>query len=158
MLDKLDQEIIKLLQENIPLAEHPYMILANQLGITEEELLKRLNRYKEEGILRRVAVILNHREAGFKANGMVAWLVSKDKREEVAKILARYSATTHVYQRPTYPDWPYSLFSMVHGQSQAEVEEIVQELSELTGIDDYQILYSTEELKKTSMKYFIEEQ
>ena len=85
---------------------------------------------------------------------MVAWQVPEDKREEVGKRLAKHSITTHVYQRPTYPDWPYSLFSMVHGQSQAEVEAIVQELSELTGIDDYQILYSTEELKKTSMKYF----
>ncbi|MCK8826138.1 Lrp/AsnC family transcriptional regulator [Natroniella acetigena] len=156
-ISQLDKEIIRAVQGELPLVERPYQKIADELEISKEELLARLKQLKEEGRLRRMGVILYHRQAGYQFNGMGAWLVSPERREEVGKLMTSYEEISHVYQRPTYPDWPYSLFSMIHGQSQSEVEEIAQEISEKTGIAEYKILYSTEELKKTSMKYFCEE-
>ncbi|MCK8824451.1 siroheme decarboxylase subunit beta [Fuchsiella alkaliacetigena] len=156
-IDELDKAIIREVQAELPLVERPYLEIAQRLEISEEELLDRLRKLKQEGKLRRLGVILYHRQAGYEFNGMGAWIVPAEKIEEVGAVMASYQKISHVYERPTYPDWPYNLFSMVHGQSQAEVEGILEEISQKTGIKDYRVLYSTEELKKVSMKYFCEE-
>ncbi|MCK8816101.1 AsnC family transcriptional regulator [Natroniella sulfidigena] len=157
-ISQLDQEIIKAVQEDLPLVERPYQKIADELGITEEKLLARLKSLNEEGKLRRMGLILYHRQAGYQFNGMGAWIVPAERRDEVGELMASYEEISHVYERPTYPDWPYNLFSMIHGHSQADVEEVARQISEKTGITDYTILYSTEELKKISMKYFSEDE
>ncbi|MEJ6949819.1 siroheme decarboxylase subunit beta [Natronospora cellulosivora (SeqCode)] len=155
-LSQLDKRIIKAVQDDLPLIERPYKKLADDLGISEEELLLRLNILKDKGILRRMGAILYHRKAGYKYNGMGAWIVPANRIEELASLVLDYQEISHVYERVTYPDWPYNFFTMIHGQSKLEVEGIAQEISLKTGIKDYRILYSTEELKKTSMRYFFE--
>ncbi|SDC41111.1 MULTISPECIES: siroheme decarboxylase subunit beta [unclassified Candidatus Frackibacter] len=156
-ISELDKKIVKEIQEELPLERRPYQKIADKLGITEEELLTRLNKLNDEGKLRRMGVILYHRNSGYDFNGMVAWIVPPEKREEAGQVMATYDEISHVYQRPTYPDWPYSLFSMVHGKSKEDVKAVAEDISQKTGINDYTILYSTEELKKVSMKYFCED-
>jgi DNA-binding Lrp family transcriptional regulator len=155
-ISELDKAIIREIQKELPLEKRPYQRIAKKLDISEEELLERLKTLKEEDKLRRMGVILYHRKSGYDFNGMVAWIVPPERREEVGQLMAKYDEISHVYERPTYPDWPYSLFSMVHGQSEGDVEKVAEDISEKTGLEDYTILYSTEELKKVSMKYFLE--
>ncbi len=154
MLTSQEKEIVSRLQGDLPLSPTPYADLAEELGIEEGELLNKIKEFKEKGILRRVGTILRHHRIGFTANGMCAWEVPLQKTEEIGKIMATFSQASHVYQRPTYPDWPYSLFTMLHGRSKEECEEVAREISEKTGIKDYILLYSTREFKKTSMNYF----
>ncbi|SJZ66363.1 siroheme decarboxylase subunit beta [Selenihalanaerobacter shriftii] len=157
-IDKIDKAIIREVQEDLSLEARPYRKIAEKIGITEDELLTRLNRLDEEGKLRRMGVILHHRESGYSFNGMGAWIIPEEKREEIGKLMATYDEISHVYERPTYPDWPYSLFSMIHGRSKEDVERVAKDISKKTGIEEYTILYSTEQLKKVSMKYFREEE
>ncbi|MGM0471341.1 MAG: AsnC family transcriptional regulator [Bacillota bacterium] len=156
-LDELDKALVRAVQGDLPLSKRPYQQIGKQLGLSEQEVLARLRQLKEKGQLRRIAAILYHRRSGYQFNGMTAWVVPEDRCQEVGELMTAYEEISHVYQRPTYPDWPYNLFSMIHGQSEAVVNEVVRELVAQTGIDDYTILYSTEELKKVSMKYFCED-
>ncbi len=156
-LTEEEKKIIKETQFDLPLTERPFREYAEKLGLTEEELLEKLRQFKEEGFMRRFAGILNHRKAGFKANGMVVWKVPEERVEEVGKLLASYRAVTHCYLRNTNEFWQYNLFSMVHGKSKEEVEDIVKDMERETGIKDYHILYSTKEFKKIRLKYFTED-
>ena len=105
--------------------------------------------------MRRYSAVLHHRRAGFRANGMAVWKVSPDRSEEVGRIMAAHSAVTHCYERPTFPDWQYTHFSMIHATSKERCEEIAGEISGQTGITDYQVLYSYREYKKTRVRYFV---
>lgn len=154
-ISELDKKIIRKIQGNLPLVKKPYKKIARDLNISEEKLINKLKQLKSEGKLRRIGTTLYHREAGFKFNGMVVWEVSENKRELAGKIMAAYPEISHVFERPTYEDWPYSLFSMIHGQDKNEVEKIVNDIQNKIEVKNYKILYSTEELKKTSMKYFL---
>ena len=108
------------------------------------------------GRLRRVSAVLRHREAGFTANAMGVWVASGADAEilEVGEKMAGFRAVTHCYRRPTYPDWPYNLFTMVHGRTQAECDAVLAEISRKTGITEYAALYSTKEYKKERIEYF----
>ncbi|MCW3491146.1 siroheme decarboxylase subunit beta [Dethiobacter alkaliphilus] len=150
----LDKKIISRLQGDLPLQPNPYAAVAEEVGITEEELLQKINAYLRSGILRRMGTILRHHKAGFNANAMCGWNVPAEKVEEVGPIMAQFKEASHVYHRPTYPDWPYNLFTMLHGKSKEDLEEVAAQISKETGITDYKLLYSTKEYKKTSMKYF----
>ncbi|AKN29582.1 transcriptional regulator [Clostridium carboxidivorans P7] len=154
MLSALDKSIIRKLQEDIPLTPRPYKAMAEEIGITEEELLNKIEDFQSKGILRRIGGILNHREAGFEANAMVVWMVPEDDIQKVGKTMASLKEVTHCYERATSNKWPYNIFTMVHGQNKKQCEDIIKKISDTIKISDYKILYSTEELKKTSMKYF----
>lgn len=153
-IDELEKEIIIKLQGSIPLTGEPYRIIARELGITEDKLLSVIKEMKQEGKLRRISGILYHREAGFRHNGMVVWEIEPSKRDRAGRIMAGYEDISHVFARPTYEDWPFNLFSLIHGQSEKEVEETAAEITEQVDVLSYKILYSQEELKKSSMKYF----
>ncbi len=154
MLTSLEKSIIAHLQANLPLTPCPYADLAKELGITEDKLLSKLKEFKEKGLLRRVGAVLFHHRAGYTVNVMCAWLVPADKVEEAGRLMASLPRVSHVYQRPVYPDWPYNLFSMIHGRSRQECETVVAEIAQKTGIKEYALLYSIREFKKSSMKYF----
>ncbi len=157
---KLTEEeklIIKETQFDLPLQKNPFSIYSKKLGIPQEDIVNKLKQFKEEGFMRRFAGILNHRKAGFKANGMVVWKVPEDRVDQIGKILASYKAVTHCYLRTTNQYWQYNLFSMVHGKTEKEVQEVVKSMVNETGIDDYHILYSTKEFKKVRLKYFTED-
>lgn len=154
MLSDLDKSIIRRLQKDIPLTSRPYKSIAEEIGITEEELLNKIKSFQSNGILRRIGGILYHREIGFKANAMVVWIVPEDSIQKVGEIMASFREVTHCYERPASIKWPYNIFTMVHGQNEKQCEDIIKQISNNIKICDYKILYSIEELKKSSMKYF----
>ena len=127
---------------------------AERLGVAQEEVLERLASLKERGGLRRVAAILYHRRAGFSANGMGVWAVPADEILETGKRMAAFRGISHCYQRPTYADWPYSIFTMAHGRSKEECDAILDSIAESTGIHERATLYSSTEYKKVRMLYF----
>lgn len=157
MLTELDKAIIRELQGDLPLVPKPYAAVAAKLNIDEDLLLDKIRWMKERGMIRRLGAAIRHREAGFTANAMVVWQVREEDAEEIGRKLASYPEVTHCYQRPEFPGWPYNLYTMIHGQSREECEELAKRLSEKIGINDYRMLYSTKELKKSSMRYYMEE-
>ncbi|MCC5909462.1 MAG: Lrp/AsnC family transcriptional regulator [Clostridiaceae bacterium] len=153
----LDKKIIKALQEDLPLSEEPFREIANTLQIDEKELLNKIQYYIDEGIIRRFGAVIRHRKTGFTANAMVVWKADPDKTKEIGKKMAEFPEVSHCYERPVYPEWPYNLFTMVHGRSKQDCYEIAQRIGETVDIHEYSLLFSSEELKKTSMKYFMDE-
>ena len=150
----IDTDIIKEVQEDFPLISKPFTAIANKIGLNCEELISHLKDLKKHGIMRRVAAILHHRKAGFRANAMGVWDVPIDQIEEIAPKMAAFKSVSHCYRRPTYPDWPYSLFTMIHGRSAKDCNDLLKKLSEISGISKYDALYSSKEYKKTRLKYF----
>ncbi|HEY8805289.1 MAG TPA: Lrp/AsnC family transcriptional regulator [Clostridium sp.] len=157
MISCLDKSIIRRIQEDLPLVPEPYKEIAQELGITENELMDKIKEFSSSGIIRRVGTIVNHRNVGFIANAMVVWTVPEDLIKDVSKIMISFSQVSHCYQRPTFPEWPYNVFTMVHAGSKQGCEKVVKEISDAININNYKMLYSSDELKKVSMKYFIEE-
>jgi DNA-binding Lrp family transcriptional regulator len=154
VLDDLERRIIHHLQGDLPLTARPFAVLAGKIGISEEELLERIKLQKEQGILRRFGVTLDHQLAGFKANAMVAWYVPEDKIEEIGPLMASFKEVSHCYQRRVQGKWRYNLFTMVHGKSKKDCQGIARRIAENTGIKDYVLLLTLREYKKTSPKYF----
>jgi DNA-binding Lrp family transcriptional regulator len=156
-LSELDIAVIRELQGDMPVVPEPYQPTADALGIPVERLLEHLEGMRERGALRRVAAILYHRRAGFSANGMGVWKVPEDRIDEIGPRMASYRGISHCYQRPTYPDWPYSVFTMAHGRSKEECDAILERIAEETGIHERAILYSSTEFKKIRLLYFTDE-
>jgi DNA-binding Lrp family transcriptional regulator len=154
IVDELDKKIIKALETDIPLTLDPYQKIAADLNIERSELLKRLKQLKERKILKRISAILHHRDSGYQANGMFVCHFSKNKIDEAGQEISKLEAVSHCYQRQTYQNWPYNFYAMMHAKNKEELEAKIEELVAEYKIEDHQILYSTEELKKTSMKYF----
>jgi glutamate-1-semialdehyde 2,1-aminomutase len=152
--DARDRAYIRELQEHIDLVPEPFADVAERLGVSQEEVLAWLQEAKAAGWLRRFAAILHQRQAGYVANGMVAWRVPEDGIEKAAAVASSLPQVSHCYQRLTYPDWPYNLFTMIHAKSKENCQAIAREISEKTGISDYVILFSTKEYKKAPLKYF----
>ena len=153
----IDTDIIKEVQEDFPLTSKPFTEIANKIGLDCNELISHLKGLKSHGIMRRVAAILHHRKAGFRANAMGVWDVPIDQIEEIAPKMAAFKSVSHCYRRPTYPDWPYSLFTMIHGRSAKDCNDLLKKLSDISGITKYDALYSSKEYKKTRLKYFSKE-
>lgn len=149
----VDADLIAQLQSNIPLEARPFARIASAIGWSEEEVLSRVRQWQAEGKLRRVGAVLAHRRAGVAANALVLWQVPAARLEQVGKAVGRDARVTHCYQRKPAPGWPYNLFFMVHGQRRSQVEAVVKELAERLDITNYKILFSTAEIKKTSMTY-----
>jgi DNA-binding Lrp family transcriptional regulator len=156
-LEDLDVAVIRELQGDMPVIPEPYQPTADALGLPVERLLAHLEGMRERGALRRVAAILYHRRAGFSANGMGVWNVPEDRIDEIGPRMASYRGISHCYRRPTYPDWPYSVFTMAHGRSKEECDAILDRIAEETGIDERAVLYSSTEFKKIRLLYFTDE-
>jgi len=153
-LTELDIAAICELQTDLLLTERPFAESAKRLKLSEEELIQVAERFKEKGILRRFAAVLYHRNVGFTANGMGVWNVEPSRIKEVGMQASTFPQVSHCYERPTYPDWPYSLFTMVHSRTVEECDRVIQTISEKIGVSDYAVLYSTKEYKKVRIKYF----
>ncbi|MEI6447820.1 MAG: AsnC family transcriptional regulator [Actinomycetes bacterium] len=152
--DDVDVAVIRALQGDMPIVATPYAAAAAEVGMPEEKFLGHLEAMKERGILRRVAAILFHRRAGFSANGMGVWKVPQDRILEIGGRMASFRGISHCYERPTYADWPYALFTMAHGRSKEECDAILEAIAEDTGIHERSVLYSSTEFKKIRMQYF----
>ena len=155
--DDFDVAVIRALQGDMPVIPEPYAPAAQALGVTQERFLDHLAGMQERGLLRRVAAILYHRRAGFSANGMGVWNVPDEQILDVGRRMAAVRGISHCYQRPTYEDWPYSVFTMAHGRSKEECDAILDAIAELTGIEERATLYSSTEFKKIRLLYFTDE-
>jgi DNA-binding Lrp family transcriptional regulator len=153
----LDVAVIRALQGDMPVIPEPYAPAAAEIGISQPQLLEHLESMRERKALRRVAAILFHRRAGFSANGMGVWNVPDERIMEVAPLMASYRGISHCYQRPTYEDWHYSVFTMAHGRSKEECDAILDTIAEETGIEDRRTLYSSTEFKKIRLLYFTDD-
>ena len=151
-----DEDIatVRATQGPMPAVPEPYAPAAERLGVPVESVLERLASLRERGGLRRVAAILYHRRAGFSANGMGVWAVPDDRILEIGRRMAAFRGISHCYQRPTYADWPYSVFTMAHGRSKEECDAILDSIADATAIEQRATLYSSTEFKKVRMLYF----
>jgi siroheme decarboxylase len=154
MLTEQDKGFVRELQKDLELIPEPFEKSANRLGISSEELFARTKQYESNGVMRRFAAILRHRDAGFSANGMIVWNVPREKVDEVGYKIASFPQVSHCYQRPVYEDWPYSLFSMIHARSIKAAEAMALQISNTVQIKDYRILFSSREFKKERVRYF----
>ena len=151
-----DKEFIRQLQKDLEIVDRPFLEPAKKLGMTEEQVFEKLRYYEEIGVMRRYAAILRHRDAGFTANGMIVWQVPEDRINEVGGELGAFPQVSHCYQRPVYPDWPYNVFSMIHCKSEDEAKEMAKTIQSQINVDNYTILFSSREFKKTRVEYFVE--
>jgi DNA-binding Lrp family transcriptional regulator len=155
--DELDKDVIRATQGDMPVISEPYAPAAARLGMDTAALLEHMQGMRERGLLRRVAAILYHRRAGFSANGMGVWKVSPDQIGELGPRMASFRGISHCYERPTYEDWPYSVFTMAHGRSKEECDAVLDAIAEQTGIHERATLYSSTEFKKIRLLYFTDD-
>jgi siroheme decarboxylase len=156
-LSDMDIAVIKTLQGDMPIVSEPYAPAAEALGISQEQLLGHLASMQDRRALRRVAAILFHRRAGYSANGMGVWDVPEERILELGPLMASFRGISHCYQRPTYEDWQYSVFTMAHGRSKEECDAILDSIEERTGITERTTLYSSTEFKKIRLLYFTDD-
>lgn len=155
-MEALDRKIIVAMQEDFPLVTEPYAFVARKIGISEDKLLEQLKVLAAEGRIRKFGAVLTHRQLGYAANALCAWIVPDSEVDTVGQSMAAHEAVTHCYCREKKIDWPYNFYTMIHGKSRTICEEIAQKISLDTGIEQYILLFSTKEWKKTSMRYFQE--
>jgi len=151
--DAIDRDIIALLQGDLPLESRPFHKLAQQLNMSEQEIVERMIKMQQKGILRRWGAILRHQQAGYLANAMVAWKVAAAQADEAGKVMAGYKEISHCYLRKVPDSFAYNLFTMVHAHSEHELRQLLSDVSEHTGIEDYSVIKSLKEYKKASMKW-----
>jgi siroheme decarboxylase len=156
--DELDKAVVRATQGDLPIVSEPYAQAARELGMPVERLVEHLEGMVDRKLLRRVAAILFHRRAGFSANGMGVWKVPEERIAELGPRMAAFRGISHCYQRPTYPDWPYQIFTMAHGRSKEECDAILDAIADELGcIEDRATLYSSTEFKKVRLLYFTED-
>jgi len=149
-----DKKVVRQIQGDLPLCPAPFEPLARQLGLDEKEFLKRVRNFMRRGIIRRFGAILRHQKAGFRGNAMVVWKVRPEQIHRVNRAMVSFPAVSHCYLRPLLPQWPYNLYTMIHGLCDRECRSWAREISKVTGLKDYRILFSRREHKKSSMRYF----
>jgi DNA-binding Lrp family transcriptional regulator len=156
--DEFDKDVIRATQGDLPVTAEPWVPAAAELGISVDELLTHLQGMQDRGLLRRVAAILFHRRAGFSANGMGVWQVPEESVSDIGPRMAAFRGISHCYERPTYADWPYQIFTMAHGRSKEECDAILDAIAaEFPEIQSRATLYSSTEFKKTRLLYFTDE-
>jgi len=156
-LTDFDIAFVREMQEDLPIIPEPFQEMADELGVDTAGLFAHADDMMGRKLMRRFSAVLHHRRAGFAANAMGVWNVPEERSEEVGLLMAESRSVTHCYERPRFPDWKYSHFTMLHATSQEGCEELAREISETTSITDYQLLYSSREYKKTRVRYFVDE-
>lgn len=155
MIDATDRRIIAATQEGLPLTPRPYAVIAEQLGLDTNEVISRVQRMLDNGVIRRIGAVPNHYALGFKGNGMSVWDVPDEHVQELGQQIGALEFVSHCYHRPRHlPDWNYNLFAMVHGRDRAEVDIKVSHIAAILGENDrgHTVLFSTRILKKTGLR------
>ena len=156
--DELDRAVIRATQGDMPVVAEPYVSAADALGMPVDGLIEHMQGMVERGLLRRVAAILFHRRAGFSANGMGVWRVPEDRVPDIGPRMAAFRGISHCYQRPTYEDWPYQLFTMAHGRSKEECDAVLDAVAaSVPDLEGRATLYSSTEFKKIRLLYFTDD-
>jgi len=153
-LTELEKKVIVWIQGDLPVVARPYAEIAEALGETEERLLEILRDLVERGIIRRFGATLRHQKSGFQANAMAAWKVEEARIDAVGRIMAGFKAVSHCYRRDPTGQWPYNLYTMIHGKDEEECRRTALKMAAKADVHDYRLLFSRRELKKTSMQYF----
>jgi DNA-binding Lrp family transcriptional regulator len=153
-LTPLHHQVIQKAQYDIEMVSEPFKKIIDELDIDYERFFSILLELQEAGIMRRFASILNHRKAGFNANAMVVWDVDEANGEAIGEKAAAFSAVSHCYLRPKYENWPYNLFTMVHGKTTEETNAIIAEMEKEIESKSHMPLYSSREFKKVRIEYF----
>jgi len=154
MLTDLEKKIIASIQEDMAITERPYLEISEKVGTTEEKLLESLQSLCERGIIRRFGATLRHQKTGFTANAMAAWQVDENRVEEVGNRLASFKQVSHCYRRNPTRDWHFNLYTMIHASDEESCRQTARSMSQEAGVENYSLLFSRRELKKTSMVYF----
>jgi DNA-binding Lrp family transcriptional regulator len=154
MLTDLEKKVIAAIQQSMPITERPYRELAAQAGITEEEMLATLRSLSTRGVIRRFGATLRHQRTGYTANAMAAWRVEEERIDAVGRTMAGFRQVSHCYRRDPSPAWPYNLYTMIHAEDEASCRATARQMAQAAAVADYTLLFSREELKKTSMVYF----
>ena len=154
MLTNLEKKIIASIQEDMAVTERPYLAISKKLGISEETLLQTLQELCDRGIIRRFGATLRHQKTGFTANAMAAWQVDEDRVDTVGNHLASFKQVSHCYRRNPTDTWPFNLYTMIHANDEESCRQTASNMSRETGVENYSLLFSIKELKKTSMVYF----
>jgi DNA-binding Lrp family transcriptional regulator len=158
VIDSIDQQIIRRVQGDFPLSLSPYKIIADEMGISEQELLSRLNRMKESGILRKMGAVLQHRLAGFHGNALCCWNVEPERLAEVSGLMADCSYISHVYLREPHPRWPYNLYTVFHSHTREQCLALVEQMAEQIGVSAYQMMFSRKNWKRAQLDLLQERQ
>ena len=153
-LTDIERDVLARLEKPLPVEARPWRAIASDLGIDEARLFDTVGELKSRGVIRRIAAALRHRRVGFTANGMAVFRIPADRIEAAGREAAAFTQVSHCYQRKSYPEWPYTLYAMVHARSREECASVVQRISRAVLCTDYQVLYSTKEFKKQRVKYF----
>lgn len=153
-LDPIDKGILVTLQSDLGAVPEPYAAMAENLGVSEEEVIERIERLIKSGIIRRIGAMIRHIEAGINFNGMVVWKVSPDRIEEIGTLFSNIPEVTHCYERPSFGSKGGNLFTMIHSASREQCLSTIDKMAEKAGVAEYEILFSERELKKVSMTYF----
>ena len=149
------KDILRIVQADLPDSLTPYADIAREVGTSEEAVLELLRSLKEEGVIRRFGASIKHQRTGWNVNAMVAWIVERERVEEVGTKASEHDHVSHCYYRPSSAeDWPSELYTMVHARSNEECTKVIEELRAMTGLGDYLVLTSIRELKKCSPTYF----
>lgn len=154
MLSEIEKKVIASIQGDIPLTSRPYLEIARNLGLSEDELLDILQNLCDRGIIRRFGATLRHQKSGYEANAMTAWVVDDERVEEIGRKMSSFKQVSHCYRRNPTPQWPYNLYTMIHARDEDSCRRIAKEMAEASSVDTYTLLFSRKELKKTSMNYF----
>ena len=149
----IERKILAVLQGGFPGSRRPYKEMAEQAGIETEELLAVLEDWKRRGVIRRIGAIVDPTKVGLSAGAMVVWQVGAESVERVGRALAAFDEVSHIYERAVCADWPYNVYTMVHGASAEDVRRTVERMSRACGICNYRVLVTEKELKKTPPRY-----
>lgn len=154
-MDATDRRLMHATQAGLPLTLEPYQTLAEQLGLSKEEVMQRLSAMQADGIIRRIGAVPNHYKLGYRFNGMTVWDVPDEQIDRLGQQVGQLPFVSHCYHRPRHlPDWPYNLFAMVHGKHQQDVDAQIQHIAAVLGewCRGREVLYSTKILKKTGFR------
>ena len=150
-LDEIDRKILLEVESGIPLVTEPFKEIAGRLRITQKEVISRLMKLRESGVIRRFGASIKPRGVGLSANAMVVWKVPESRVQEVATLLSKFNEVTHCYERKTIPQkWEYNLYTVMHAQEREIIEMLAKQFSDVIAISDYLVLFSKKDLKKTS--------
>ncbi|WP_226005143.1 Lrp/AsnC family transcriptional regulator [Natrinema salinisoli] len=154
-LSPLEAELLLEIQDGFPLSATPYRDIAANVGYAVEDVLAALERLRDDGCIKRIGCVINHVVTGFDANCMVVWDVPDDELDELGERAGGLPYVTLCYHRPRRPDqeWPYNLFTMIHGRDPEAVDAKIDELAADYLPVDHERLYSTETLKQTGARY-----
>jgi len=148
-----DHDILRVIQDGVPVTREPFKEAADKLGMTQEELVKRVKAMNENGLIRRFSANINQRKLGITANAVVVWNIPEEKMEAAVPVFLKRGEISHIYERRVYPGrWEYNLYTVVHDYDRESVERFAKNIADEIGVVDYQVLFSKRRFKGTSSR------